>query len=149
MKFSLTKTKWTATLLIWILVYLSIIPTQLSNCVLCIGADGHIAFEVSINGKCTDTHAFDSEHIEGTHTGITTETDDCGPCIDLVIFPPLDTKLHLVSANDASTPPPILPFAILTYQKRFSTISTFKHSQHPAPLINPTLIYLRTTTLLI
>lgn len=149
MKFSLAKTKWIATLLIWILVYLSIIPTQLSNHVLCIGTDGHIAFEVSINGKCTDTHAFGSEHVAVTHTGITTETDDCGPCIDLAIFPPLDTTLHHVSANDASTHAPILPFAILTYQKRISTISNFKHSPHTPPLINPTLIYLRTTTLLI
>ena len=149
MKFNLTKTKWTATLLIWILICLSITPTQLSNYVLCLGADGHIAFEVSINGKCTDTHTLNSEHVEVAHTGITTKADDCGPCIDLAIFPPLDTTLHQVSANDASTHAPILPFAILTYQKRTSTISTFKHAQHPPPLINPTLIYLRTTTLLI
>lgn len=149
MKFSLTKTKCTATLLIWILIYLSIIPTQLSNYVLCIGADGHIAFEASINGRCTDTHALDSEPEEVTQTEIMLETDHCGSCIDLAIFPALDTKLHLVSVNDAPPHSPILPSAVYTYQKRTPTILTFTSAQHIPPLINSTLIYLRTTTLLI
>ena len=149
MKFSLTKTECTATLLIWILVYLSIIPTQLSNSVLCIGADGHIAFEASINGQCTDTHAFVSEHVEVAHIEIMMETDHCGSCIDLAIFPALDTKLHLVSGNDAPTPSPVLPSTVLTYRKRISTILPFTSPQHTPLLINSTLIYLRTTTLLI
>ena len=125
MKFSLTKTKCTTTLLIWILVYLSIIPTQLSNYVLCLGADGHVAFEASINGKCIDAPAFGSEHVEVAHTEIMMETDHCGSCIDLAIFPALDTTLHLVSVNDAPTHSPILPSAVLTHQKRTSIISTF------------------------
>ena len=149
MKFSLTKTKCAATLLIWILVYLSIMPTQLSNYVLCLGEDGHIAFEVSIDGQCTHTHAFDSEHAEVSHPEITMETGHCGSCIDLAIFPKLDTDLHLVSANDAPTHSHVLLSVPLTHQKQASAISKLTSHQHTSLLINPTLIYLRTTTLLI
>lgn len=145
MKFSLTKTKCTATLLIWMLVYLLVIPTQLFNYVLCIGADGHVTFEISVNGQCTDTHAFHSEHI----TEIMMEVDHCGACLDLAIFPALGTDLRFVPVNDASTHPLVLSFALLTYQKRTSSISTFTSLQHTPPLIKPTLTYLRTTTLLI
>ncbi len=149
MKVSLTRIKCTATPLIWVLFYLLIIPTQLSNYVLCIGEDGHIVFEISINGQCADTHAFNLEHAEVSHPEITMEGDHCGPCIDLRIFPTLDTDLHLMSANDIPTHSLVQSFALLTHQKRTSTISTFTYPQHTSPLINPTLIYLQTTTLLI
>lgn len=148
MKFSLKHTKHTATPLIWVLFYVLIIPTQLSNYVLCIGADGHIAFEVSIDGQCTDTHAFNLEHAEVSHREITMEGDHCVPCIDFRIFPTLDTDLHLMPANDAPTHL-FVQSALLPHQKRTSTISTFTSPQRTPPFINPTLKYLRTTTLLI
>ena len=135
--------------LMWLLIYLIIIPTQLSNYVLCIGADGHVALEVSANGNCTDTHAFDSEHAEVIIAGTPTEEDHCGSCIDLAIFVPLNTQLYLIPANDGSIHPTVPTFALLTHQKSTSTILPPMHLQDLSPFINPTLISLRTTTLLI
>ena len=148
---SLLKTKKsTAGPLIWLLIYLIIIPMQLSDYVLCIGADGHVALEVSNNGRCCiNTHAFDSEHAEATIAGTATEEDHCGSCIDLAIFVPLNTQLYLVPANDASTHSTVSPFAFVTHQNSTSTILRLTHLQDISPFINPTLITLRSTTLLI
>lgn len=122
---------------------------QLSDYVLCIGADGHIALEVATDGRCTDTHAFDSEHVEPTITGTTPEEDHCGSCIDLAIFVPLNTQLYLVPTNDVSTHSIVSSFALVAHQKHTSTIPSIINSQETSSLINPTLVSLRTTTLLI
>lgn len=134
---------------IWLLIYLIIIPMQLSNYVLCIGADGHVALEVSTNGRCTDTHAFDSEHAEAIIAGDATEEDHCGSCIDLAIFVPLNTELYLVPANNVLPHPTVSSFAPVPPQKRTSTILPLTHLQDISPFTNPTLRSLRTTTLLI
>ena len=149
MKLFLKRKKSAAIPLIWLLIYLIIIPMQLSNYVLCIGADGHVALEISADGNCTDTHAFDSEHTEVTIAGTTTEEDHCGSCIDLAIFVPLNTQLYLIPTNDVSIHPAVSAFALLTHQKSPSTILPLTHLQDLSPSINPTLISLRTTTLLI
>ena len=47
--------------LILLLIYLSIVPMQLSNYVLCIGADGHVEFEIAADGRCTDPHGLSKE----------------------------------------------------------------------------------------
>ena len=149
MEFLLKIKKNTVIPLIWLLIYFIIIPMQLSDYVLCIGADGHVALEVSANGCCTDTHASDSEHTEVTIAGTTTEADHCGSCIDLAIFVPLNTQLYLVPINDVSTHPTVSLFAFVTHQNNTSTILRLTHFQGISPFINPTLISLRTTTLLI
>ena len=149
MKFSLTQTKRTSSLLIWILFYLSIIPMQLSEYVLCIGADGHVALEASTNGRCTDTHTFESEHVEPTITGTTPEEDHCGSCIDLAIFVPLNTQLYLVSTQRCINHFTASSFTLVTHQKRTSTIPSIINSQDTFSLINPTLVSLRTNILLI
>ena len=149
MKFLLKRKKSAAIPLIWLLIYLIIIPMQLSNYVLCIGADGHVALEISTDGRCTDTHAFDSEHAEVTIAGTTTGEDHCGSCIDLAIFVPLNTKLYTVPANEGSTHSTVSAFALVTHQKSTSTTLLLTHLQDLSPFINPTLISLRTTTLLI
>ena len=147
---SLLKRKKRATSpLIWLLIYLTIIPMQLSNYVLCIGADGHVALEASVNGHCTGLFAFDAEHAEVTIAGTTTKEDHCGSCIDLAIFVPLNAHLYLVPANDGSIHLTVSSFALLTYPKSTSAILPLTHPQHLSPLINPMLIALRTTTLLI
>ena len=145
----LKRKKSTASPLIGLLIYLIIIPMQLSDYVLCIGADGHVALEVSNNGRCTDTHASDSEHAEATIVGTATEEDHCGSCIDLAIFVPLNTQLYLVPVNDALTHPTVSLFAFVTHQNSSSTILRLTHLQAIPLFINPTLISLRTTTLLI
>ena len=149
MTFLFKTKKSAATPLIWLLIYLILIPMQLSDYVLCIGADGHVALEVSTNGRCTDTHAADSEHAAVTIARTTTEADHCGPCIDLAIFVPLNTQLYILPANDGSTHTTVSLFTRLPHQKRTTSILPPRHLQDFSPFINLTLISLRTTTLLI
>lgn len=149
MEFILVKKKSTAIPLIGLLIYLTIIPMQLSNYVLCIGADGHIALEASTNGRCTDTHAFDPAHTKLTITGAASEEDHCGSCIDLTIFVPLNTEPYLVPINDVLIHPTVSSLALGTCQKRSATILIPTPCQNIPSFIDPTLISLQTITLLI
>ena len=88
MKFLLKTKKRAVSPLIWLLIYLIIIPIR-TMCYVSGAQMGHVALEVSDNGRCTHTHAFDAEHTEGTITGTTTEEAHCGSCIDLAIFVPI------------------------------------------------------------
>lgn len=120
----------------------------LSNHVLCIGTDGHIAFEVSTNGRCTDVHAIDLEHVEPMIAGTTHEKDHCGSCIDLAIFVPLNTELSLVPVQNALMPP-VFVAAPITHEARDSIVLTHLSLLDIPLIVDTTLISLRTTTLLI
>ncbi len=149
MELFLKRKKSTTIPLIGLLIYLIIIPMQLSNYVLCIGTDGHVALEVSSNGRCTDAHPSDPAHAELTITGTATEEDHCGSCIDLAIFVPLNTQLYLIPANDVPIHPTVSALNFVTHQKNTSAILPLTHPQYPSPFINPTLISLRTAIILI
>lgn len=134
--------------LIWLLIYFSIIPMQLFNHVLCIGADGHVAFEVSTNGRCAHAHALESGHAESMIVGTTSDENHCGSCIHLAIFVPLNTETFLVPIQDALAPPaPVVAF--ITHQVSASMILTHISFLDVPLVVDPTLISLRTTTLLI
>lgn len=135
--------------LIWMFIYLSIVPMQLSNYVLCIGADGHVELEIAADGRCTDTHTSDREHAEVKIIGNPPEEDHCGSCIDLAIFVPLNTQRYLVPTKNVSTHSTVPSFALATHQKTPSIILPLIDSHDTSSLINPTLVSLRTTTLLI
>ena len=144
------KTKKSAVVsLIWLLIYLSIIPMQLSAYVLCIGANGHVAFEAAVNGRCTDTHTFDSKYTETTIAMSASEEDHCGSCIDLAVFVPLNTRLYLVPAKNTSINTTVPVSTLMTYQQRVSTIPTRASVQDFPSLINATLTSLRSTILVI
>ncbi len=145
----MNRKKCTAILLIWLLIYLIIVPMPLSNYVLCIGADGHVEFEVAANGQCTDAHTFDSEHAAVMFTAAAPEADHCGSCIDLAIFAALDTQPYLIPAKNGSIHPSVSVVALVPHQPRVSTIPIFTPLFGSPPLINPTLRSLRTVTLLI
>ena len=135
--------------LIWMLIYLSIVPMQLSNYVLCIGADGHVEFEIAIDGRCTHTHAFDPDHTHAMIAGTPPEEDHCGSCIDLTIFVPLNTQLYLVPTKSVSTHSTVSSFTLVAHQKRTSITLPLIDPQDFSPLISPMLVSLRTTILLI
>ena len=149
MEFVLVGKKSPTILLIWMLIYLSIVPMQLSNYVLCIGADGHVELEIAADGRCTDTHTFDREHTEIKITGTVPEEDHCGSCIDLAIFVPLNTQQYLVPTKNVSTHSTVSLFTLVAHQKSNSMILPLIDPQDFSPLISPTLVSLRTTTLLI
>ena len=99
MKYISPKKKGSAIPLIWLLLYLSIVPMQLSDYVLCVGADGHVEFEIAVNGRCADIHGFHESDTQVVITAVTHEEDHCGSCLDLAIFASLDTDLYLVQSK--------------------------------------------------
>ena len=135
--------------LIWLLLYIVITPMPLSNYVLCIGADGHVDFEVGANGRCTDAHAFDSEHKEVMLTEAAAEADHCGRCVDIAIFFPLDKQPHVIPAKNVPTHHAVSAVVLTASQPHFPTVPMCTPSFHAPLLINPDLLSLRTTTLLI
>ncbi len=85
--------------LIWLLIYPVAIPAPLPNYVLCIGADGHVEFEVGADGRCTDAHASHSEGAKAVFTEPDSQVDHCGSFIDFPIFFSLDEQTHLVPSK--------------------------------------------------
>ena len=132
--------------LIWLLIYPVVIPAPLSNYVLCIGADGHVEFEVEANGRCTDAH---SEHVEVLFTQPTSQADHCGSCIDLPVFFSLGEQPHLVPSKNISASQPVSSVAVMPLQTHVSTIVITTPPLGSPPIDYPPLISLRTTPLLI
>ena len=122
---------------------------QLSDYVLCIGTDGHVALEVSTDGRCTDGHDFDPCHAEPIITAAGSKDNHCGSCIDLTIFVPLNTELYLVPANETSIQPTVSSLALRTWQKSSAAILIPTARQNIPSFVDPTLISISTTTLLI
>ena len=132
--------------LILLLIYSAFIPMHLSNYVLCIGEDGHVKFEAAVNGCCVDAPTHDFDHPETTAE----DEDHCGECIDLPIFASLNTEPIILSVkNDLLTHEVISSAALISHETTVSTILTTTPFLVTPPLIDPTLIALRTVTLLI
>ena len=149
MEFISAKKKIAIIPLIWLLIYLSIVPMQLSNYVLCIGSDGHVEFEIATDGRCTDLHGLSKEHTEVVIAAAASEEDHCGSCIDLAIFASIDIESYLVPVENASIQSPVFVVAPTTDQTFASTILTYPSRLNTPSVVDSTLISLRTTTLLI
>ena len=119
---------------------------HLSNYVLCIGEDGHVEFEFSVNGCCADVPSPDLDHSE-----IPAAHDDhCGECVDLPIFASLNSEFYIVSSQEnLPTHDSVLSVSLIPHEKVNSSILTPIPFSVTPPLIDPTLISLRTVTLLI
>lgn len=151
MNFLFNRKKNTVFPLIWILIYSAIIPMQLSNYVLCISEDGHVKFEFSVNGCCTHAPSHDLEHPEMPFTDTTdADEDHCGECLDLPIFASLNSEPTIVSLqNYLSSHEVVLSTSLISDEPTVSSILPTTAFSIIPPLINPTLISLRTVTLLI
>ncbi|RKU23534.1 hypothetical protein C6500_01330 [Candidatus Poribacteria bacterium] len=151
MEFISANKKRTAIPLIWLLIYISIVPMQLSNYVLCIGMDGHVEFETAVNGRCTgtDTHDPHEIHTEAVITANTAEETHCSSCLDLAIFVSLDVEPYLVPIQDALIHPPTSVATLIAHPANRATILTHTPLLDILSVIDPTLASLRTTTLLI
>ena len=135
--------------LIWLLIYLSIVPMQLSNYVLCIGMDGHVGFEIAVNGRCTDAHNLHERHTEIMITADTAGENHCGSCLDLAIFVSLDIESHLVPVQEALIHHPASVTTLRAHQANGSALLTYTPFLDIPSVTDPTLVSLRTTTLLI
>ena len=149
MKFISENKKRTAILLIWMLIYLSTVPMQLSNYVLCIGTDGHVEFEVAVNGQCADTHDLDEAHTKVVFTAVTVGENHCGSCLDLAIFVSLDIEPYLAPIQDALIHPPDFVVTFIASRTNGSALLTYTPFLDIPSVTDPTLVSLRTTTLLI
>ena len=135
--------------LIWLLIYLSIVPMQMSNYVLCIGSDGHVEFEVAVNGRCADTHGPDEGHTAVMTNTVTTEENHCGSCLDLPILVSVVTEPYLIPVQDALIHPPVSATTPIAHRAKGSMLLTHIPLLDIPSVIDPTLASLRTTTLLI
>ena len=149
MKFISENKKRTAILLIWMLIYLSTVPMQLSNYVLCIGTDGHVEFEVAVNGQCADPYDLDEGHTKVAFTAVTVGENHCGSCLDLAIFVSLDIAPYLAPIQDALIHPPDFAATLIASRTNGSMLLTYTPFLDIPSVADPTLVSLRTTTLLI
>ena len=149
MKFISTNKQRTAIPLIWLLIYLSTVPMQLSNYVLCIGSDGHVEFEIAVNGQCTDTHDLHEGHTEIAITTDTAGENHCGSCLDLAIFVSLDIEPYLAPIQEALIHPPDFAVTFIASRTNGSALLTYTPFLDIPSVTDPTLVSLRTTTLLI
>ena len=122
---------------------------QLSNYVLCIGTDGHVEFEVAVNGRCTDTYDCPEEHTEVVMTAVPTGENHCGSCLDLAIFVSVDIEPYLVPTQDAFIHPPDSVATLIAYRTNGSSLLTDTPLLDIPSVIDPTLVSLRTIILLI
>ena len=149
MKFISENKKRAAIPLVWLLIYLSIVPMQLSNYVLCIGSDGHVEFEVVVNGRCTDTQGRDQGHTEVMTNTVTAAENHCGSCLDLPILVSVVTQPYLIPVQDVLIHPPASATTPIAHRINGSTLLTHTPLPNILSVIDPTLVFLRTTTLLI
>jgi hypothetical protein len=135
--------------LIWLLIYLSTAPLQLSGYVLCIGSDGHVEFEVAVDGRCTDTHDLNERHADVVISSVTAGESHCGSCLDLAIFTSLDIESYLVPIQDVLTHPFASTNIRIAHRTNSPTLLTPPPLLDISSTIDTTLVSLRTTTLLI
>ena len=149
MEFISAKKKGIVIPLVWLLIYLSIVPMQMSNYVLCIGSDGHVEFEIAVNGRCTDTHDLHEAHPEIAMTADTAEENHCGSCLDLPILVSVVTEPYLIPVQDALIHPSASVTTLIAHRANGSMLLTHTPLPDLPSVIDPTLASLRTTTLLI
>lgn len=132
------------------LIYFLTVLTPLSSHVLCLGADGHIEFEAAINGRCTDVTANAWAQSKVAFTALTSSEDPCGSCLDIPIFASNGDQQVVVPVKNTSSNLSVSTVAIITIQQPASATIPTHISRIDFPTrINPTLIALRTVTLLI
>ncbi len=138
----------TAISLVCLFIYLSVMPMHLSNYVLCIGTDGHIHFEIGLDGGRIDTHDFHHGYTDVVITAVPGQENHCGPCVDIAIFVPLNIDTYLVPVQSALASAPAFVGAFVRYLPSDVTSPTYALLQ-TSLVTDPTLISLRSTTLLI
>lgn len=76
---------------------------------LCLGEDGHIAFEVVVDGRCLDGDNMEPSSEHAMHLSDCTRDAGCGPCTD--IRGTADVWLASASSDLPDAPPPFVSVA--------------------------------------
>lgn len=144
------KIRKTAIPIICLLISFFTVLTPLSSYVLCGGEDGHIEFEAAINGRCTDAQATAWTQSKIAFTALASSIDHCGSCLDIPIFASNGDQPIVVPAKSTSPNLSVSTTAVTTIQPiTYIAVPTNHPLLENSPRINPTLISLRTVTLLI
>lgn len=69
-----------------LLVYVLVVPMATLGVVLCIGADGHVAFEAAQHGRCGTSLASPPAPSRSQTTVTLVRADHCGPCDDVPVL---------------------------------------------------------------
>ena len=135
--------------IIWLLIYVFTIPTQLSSYVLCIGEDGHIKIEAATHSQ-TDTPAEVCEQSTLCFVEAPSSEDHCGSCLDIPIFISTGDEAYVVSTQNLSPTHSVSTVAVLASpQTTSATVSTLNPISNFPPRIPPALGPLRAVILLI
>jgi len=125
-----------------------LMPMSAVGLVLCIGEDGHIAFELARNSRCA-TPIVPASTLSHQITPWTSPPDHCGPCVDVPLLTSEDGQLFIVLSPPLLGPDvPVLALAVpLVAMPVVPAVPTSAWAFFPT--ISPMLTSLRTVVLLL
>ena len=130
------------------LVFCLLMPMSAAGLVLCIGEDGHIAFEFARDRRCT-TPLAPTSTLSYQITPWTSPPDHCGPCVDVPLLTSEDDQQFIAPSPPLLTPDvPVLALAMpLVAMPVVPAAPTSAWSS--CPTVSPMLTALRTVVLLL
>ena len=125
-----------------------LIPLSAPGLVLCIGADGHIAFEPARNSSCATPMALTSPALQQI-TPFPSQPDHCGPCIDVSLSTSKSDDQQLLSASRSLPKLEAPALVLVTFVLPVSVESPQRYCVVPPASRADTLLALRTVILLL
>lgn len=134
--------------IIWLLIYVLTIPTQLSSYVLCIGEDGHIKIEAALHGRGAPAKVCEQSTL--CFAEAPSSEDHYGSCLDIPIFISVGDEAYVVSTQNLSPTHSVSTVAVFSSpQTTAATVSTINAVPNFPPRVPPALGPLRAVILLI
>jgi uncharacterized membrane protein len=131
-----------------LLVYVLIAPVAAMDVVLCIGADGHVAFEAAHNGRCGTAVVLQSATMRSQAAVTLARADHCGPCVDVPVLTG-DTRQQPLPALHSPIQSAVPAFVLVTDISPVSPeVATTPPLRALFPITSSTLRALRTVVLL-
>jgi hypothetical protein len=132
-----------------ILIALMALPSSGRSLVLCLGADGHMAFESAVAGRCCQEPSGQSESALLLAQASGTQSD-CGLCADLIIGGDASTQLRLdTRARAVKVIPSVALFDSVASLAPVVLSTPFFRPPQRITGANTSLSHLRTVTILV
>jgi len=119
-----------------------IIPHGFSDLVLCVGEDGHLEIEVSLQGSCFSCVSQD-DHDQSEFGSL--EEDHCGNCLDMAF----STSSGAQNLSRHSSPPAVPQAPVPFAERNYLEYLTPQLYPQPPPLAFPALVRIKTIRLII
>jgi hypothetical protein len=141
------KRLWSSITALFLILCL-LMPLRAAGLVLCIGEDGHIAFEFARNSRCT-TPIVPASTLSQQITPWTLQPDHCGPCVDVPLLTSEDDQQFIAPSPQFLTPN-IPMLALATPLVAMTVVPAAPTSAWSFfPTVSPMLTVLRTVVLLL